>query len=262
MAEPANAARPAPTPIVRTIDGAPAVLVGDRTVVTAEQADAANSFEIGARVAAGAADLYLIEAATGGSACPVRYVLLEIPRDGRDPRATPAFGTCANRARLTFVKNRAIVTMQGFSNVGDPGPARTYTYDENRMIEDTVPPTSASRDVVGYTPTFRCAGIASQEQADAMLAAFETEYPPALVDPARVDGAVLDASTLQRIVADLACLAAQPGADAFVPDQAAALFASRRHGRSAFEALDALAQRGDARAKRFAMQMRAYAEQG
>ena len=118
---------------------------------------------------------------------------------------------------------------------------------------------------VAYTPSMKCtpftgsAKITSgvqQQRADALIAAFERDYPAALVDPSRVERALLDSATLARIVNDLACLSTQPGADSFVPEQAAALFASKRYGKAAFALL---AKRGQAR---FARQMRAFVAVG
>jgi hypothetical protein len=93
---------------------------------------------------------------------------------------------------------------------------------------------------------------AQQQRADALIAAFERDYPANLVDPVKVESTVVAPATLARIVADLACLSTQPGADPFVPEQAAALFASKRYGKAAFTHL---VKRGQVR---FAKQMRAY----
>ncbi len=111
-----------------------------------------------------------------------------------------------------------------------------------------------------YTPSLRCtaatATASGQARADALIAAFEREYPAALVDPARVEQAMIAPATLQVIVANLACLSKQPGADPFVPEQAAALFASRRYGKAAFALL------ARTREARFARQMRDYTTAG
>ena len=122
----------------------------------------------------------------------------------------------------------------------------------------TARPTMA---VISYTPTQHCTPFVGsarrvngvqQQHADMLIDAFEKDYPAALVDPDRVESAVVSPATLKAIVADLACLATQPGGDPFVPDQAAALFASKRYGAQAFALL---AKSGNAR---FAKQMRDY----
>ena len=114
---------------------------------------------------------------------------------------------------------------------------------------------------VTYTPTQRCTPFlggskqvngVQQQRADQLIAAFEDDYPAVLVDPKRVEAASISPAILQKIVSDLACLATQPGADPFVPEQAAALFASRRYGAQAFAIL---ARNANAR---FAKQMRSY----
>jgi hypothetical protein len=123
------------------------------------------------------------------------------------------------------------------------------------------PATARVPTSIAYQPSMACTPYTGsktvmngvqQQRADALIAAFERDYPAALVNPARVEGALLDPVTLARIVDDLACLSTQPGADPFVPEQAAALFASKRYGKAAFALL---AKKGQLR---FAKQMRAY----
>jgi hypothetical protein len=123
------------------------------------------------------------------------------------------------------------------------------------------PASARTPKLIDYAPTIRCvpfvgnknaATAVQQQRADALIAAFEAAYPPALGDPARVEIATVLPATLKAIVAELACLSTHPGADPFVPEQAAALFASKRYGKTAFALL---AQSGNAR---FARQMRSY----
>ena len=141
---------------------------------------------------------------------------------------------------------------QGFA--ATPGAAQTFIYREGRVTE------AVNAVAISYAPSFKCTGAGtSQAAADRIIAAFEKEYPAALVDPARVEGVAVEPAVLARIVGDLACLASLPGGDPFVADQASALFASPRHGAAAFAALDRLASAGDSAAARFARQMRAYA---
>ncbi len=132
------------------------------------------------------------------------------------------------------------------------------------LVALTAATTSSARmpKVIHYAPTMRCtpfvgnenvATLAQQNRADALIESFEKAYPPALVDPTRVEIAIVPSATLKTIIVELACLSTHPGADPFVPDQAAALFASKRYGNAAFAVL---AESGNAR---FARQMRSYA---
>ena len=100
--------------------------------------------------------------------------------------------------------------------------------------------------------------------ADRLVNAFERSYPKALAGEASVERTPLGSDALARLVADLACVSSHPGADPFVPEQALALFASKRHGRAAFAALNALARSEAASpalrsaARAFERQMRSY----
>lgn len=186
----------------------------------------------------------------------MRYVVLTIA--GTRSVATPPFGTCSSRARLLLERGRVVVRMPGFSNVGPAGPEQQFYLEADRMASTVPDPDAPTMGNLSYAPSFECTAGASPTAADAMLAAFEADYPKALVDPATVELQQLAPATLQRIVADLGCLAGQVGGDAFIPEQAVALFASRRHGAAAFAALDVLARSGDAAAERFLVQMRGY----
>lgn len=127
-----------------------------------------------------------------------------------------------------------------------PGAARTPAYSRSLRDQPVVYPGVGCPTQHG-----------SQAEADQAIAAFERAYPAALVDPATVERRTVAPAVLTRIIANLPCLAALPGGDPFVAEQASALFASRAHGRAAFAALDRLAAT-DPRAARFARQMRAY----
>lgn len=256
-----GAAKSPPSAVVRPTvavrDGAPVVLVGPQIVLTTVQAEEAARFTIGAQADTPSAQIYLVEAPSGGPACPMRYVVLTVT--ARRGVATPPFGTCSPRARLQAQGGKVVVTMPGCSNTGPAGPAETFTLKGKKMVgtgkASEAKPASAT---VSYAPSFHCSEIVTQAAADTMLSAFERDYPASLVAPAQVEGVTIPPATLARIVADLSCLASQPGGDLFIPEQAAALFASRRYGAEAFDAVEKLASEGDERARRFATQMRAY----
>ncbi|NJR77166.1 hypothetical protein [Sphingomonas corticis] len=90
--------------------------------------------------------------------------------------------------------------------------------------------------------------------------AFYRRYPKSLADPAAVETLALDDSEMANVVGYLACVATLTDGDPVVADNAAALFASPRHGRAAFARLEALAAKGGAEAAgaaRFLRQMKA-----
>lgn len=234
------------------------VLVGKRVVLTAARAEDAVRFVVRDRIDLAGRQVYLIEAPGGGSACPMRYVVLTVT--GTRSSATPPFGSCSSRARLLAPAGKVMVRMPGFSNIGPAGPDQLYTLEADRMVPAQSDSNGAASRAIVYAPSFACGKPVGPAGADAMLAAFETEYPKALVDPAQVELQDVTPATLEHLVADLACLAGQIGGDPFVPEQAAALFASRRYGVAAFAALDALARSGSGEAERFGVQMRAYTE--
>ena len=129
------------------------------------------------------------------------------------------------------------------------------------VIVTAMSASAKARNTIDYAPTLRCTAFVGaknaptrvqQQRADALIAAFEKAYPSGLVNPSRVDTAAIPPTTLKVIVEQLACLSTHPGADPFVPEQAAALFASKRYGKTAFALL---AKSGNAR---FARQMRRY----
>ncbi|MCF4129589.1 hypothetical protein [Methylobacterium sp. SyP6R] len=123
-------------------------------------------------------------------------------------------------------------------------------------------PARAAPSPVAGLPLPGCAEVRAAALFDsALVTAFETRYPRALVGEASVERLDLDPGQVENAAAYLACVAGLTGLDVFVAEQGLALFASRRHGRAALAALDRIA-RGtgpEARGARdYARQIRAY----
>lgn len=123
-------------------------------------------------------------------------------------------------------------------------------------------PARAGPAAVAGLPLPSCAEVRAAALFDsALVNAFETRYPRALVGEASVERLALDLGQVENAAAYLACVAGLTGLDVFVAEQGLALFASRRHGRAALTALDRIA-RGtgpEARdASAYARQIRAY----
>lgn len=117
-----------------------------------------------------------------------------------------------------------------------------------------------SASLGAYQPP-TCAAVRAAPSADAALGDFESTFPAALKDERLVETVALDDQDVRRVSAYLACLSART---AFAPDVVETslnLFASKRNGARAREALATLAQgRGeDADAAReFAAQVTDY----
>ena len=105
------------------------------------------------------------------------------------------------------------------------------------------PPPAEWTDTAACTVASQPATVAADfANNDRMLKRFDADWPAAWRSQRLVRRAPIAAATLRRAVATLACLAALPGARAHVRDVARPLFASRRNGTAAFEALDGLAR--------------------
>lgn len=116
---------------------------------------------------------------------------------------------------------------------------------------------------LSYSPP-SCAFVKShnspRSELDKLEDDLEKHYPVALVEAARVEHVYLVRAQLAQIVMYLACLS-KSSRGAFVPEQAMALFASKRYGREAFRVLEreSATRGGDAKdAKFFLWQMRQY----
>jgi hypothetical protein len=123
-------------------------------------------------------------------------------------------------------------------------------------------PAQAAPARVAGLPLPGCAEVRAAALFDsALVTAFETRYPRALVGEASVERLALDPGQVENAAAYLACVAGLTGFDVFVAEQGLALFASRRHVRAALRALDRIA-RGtgpEARGARdYARQIRSY----
>ncbi|PCG08081.1 hypothetical protein COA17_15185 [Sphingomonas ginsenosidimutans] len=93
--------------------------------------------------------------------------------------------------------------------------------------------------------------------------AFYRRYPTSLADPKGVDHVTLDGAAIDNVVGYLACVATLTDGDPTVADNAAALFASPRHGVAAFAALTTRAKAETPEGKgaaRFLQQMKAMVD--
>ena len=102
-----------------------------------------------------------------------------------------------------------------------------------------------------------------QADTEALLAAFNTDYPATLVNESTVKDVVISGPEMDRLTAYLACVADLSDYFPEVADGALALFSSKRHGAAALHALEKHAQKPDIdgkAAKQFLEQMQGYLE--
>jgi hypothetical protein len=105
-----------------------------------------------------------------------------------------------------------------------------------------------------------CASLQSKSY-DEVSNLFEKHFPAALIDPGRVENVSLTQNEISLLAAFAACAAAKTDFEPFVADGATAFFGSKKHGNTAFSALESTSRKpgfeGKA-AKEFAEQMRNY----
>ena len=77
--------------------------------------------------------------------------------------------------------------------------------------------------------------------AEPLLARFDRTWPDAWQTRGRLAKQPFTTASLRAVVTDLACLSTLAGSDDIVKD-ARALFASKRHGKAAFDLLDGVAR--------------------
>lgn len=96
---------------------------------------------------------------------------------------------------------------------------------------------------------------------DALADAFYARYPKSLAGEASVEQVALDAAAIDNVVRYLVCVAGATAYDPVVAENGLALFASKRHGAAARQALSALARSSDpaaGAARRFDAQIAGY----
>lgn len=183
---------------------------------------------------------HLIRGEAAGE-CPARYVV--VYRDGGGaPVVTEPFGTCSAGARARLTGGTLEVTMPAAAAGGAP---TRFRFDQGRM-RGVQPPTNLAAQVAPAgqlprpAPGCSAVGTGRTERA-AAIAAFEQSYPDEYRSTGTLKDAAIAPEELRAIVTDLACLSTWPGAEQVVPRAATPLFASKRHGKAAFAALDSVA---------------------
>lgn len=202
----------------------------------------------------GNTDYLLLAVTPVAAACPVQYQVVE-GRPKTALRISRRFGTCVDGATAALVPGGMVVSMPA-------GPARAdtvaYRYAAGRIVATAAPlpapppiiATIATPDRRGFRlATWRapaaCAAIARAEvglPADAYLGELRRTWPRDWQTRGRIGDQPFDTAALRALVTDLSCLSALPGGEAVVVEIARPLFASRRHGRAAFEQLDEVAR--------------------
>lgn len=201
-----------------------------------------------------ASDYVLLAVAPVDAACPVQYQIVEA-RGGSPLRLSRRFGSCVDGATAKLADGGLVVTMPA-----GPGRAEViaYRYASGRIeavaaAQPAPAPVVAAvvvRDRRGFRVTDwqappACAAIARAEPgapADAYLAELRRTWPRDWQTRGRIGDQPFQTAALRALVTDLSCLSALPGGERVVVETARPLFASRRHGRAAFEQLDEVAR--------------------
>ncbi|TRW17377.1 hypothetical protein [Glacieibacterium frigidum] len=199
-------------------------------------------------------DYMLLAVAANDAACPVQYQVVEA-RGAAPLRLSRRFGSCVDGATARLADGGVVVTMPA-------GPARpetiAYRYAAGRLeavaaVQPPRPPVVVQvvkQDrrgfrVTAWTAPPACAAIARAEPgvpADVYLADLRRTWPRDWQTRGRLGDQPFETAALRSLVTDLSCLSALPGGESVVIETARPLFASRRHGRAAFEQLDEVAR--------------------
>lgn len=244
-------ARPAgPVLTVAQVNGEPVLRYGKDTITRPFGATLVDRLSVVGAYPMPGGRAYLVRGAAAGP-CPVHYVVLQ-PQDGL-PRASAPFGTCAEGARVRPVRGALRITVP--SPAGEP-PA-VFAYAGGRVspvvanpgftqIAMTSGASALAADPIetwagpgGCASVGRAAAIGASER---LLTDFDRAYPADWRRQGRIEKVVIEPDQLRRVVTGLACLSTWPAADPAVPMFALPLFASKRHGRAAFELLDGVAR--------------------
>lgn len=142
---------------------------------------------------------------------------------------------------------------------------------QHEAHKQTSPSHDKEQNMVARTASLSALPTCSQLRAEysgkanteALLAAFNTDYPATLVNEATVEGVSISEPEMERLTAYLACVADLTDYFPEVADGALALYASKRHGAAAFHALQQHAKNSgiDGKAaQQFLEQMQHYVE--
>ncbi len=244
-------ARPAATALtVAQVNGEPVLRHGKDTITRPFGSTLVDRLSVVGAYPMPGGRAYLVRGVATGP-CPVHYVVMQA-QDGL-PRPSAPFGTCADGARARLTRGTLRITVPS-----SPGaPAAVFAYAAGRVVPvaaaapaaDIAMTSGASAPVVdpvdawagpgGCPSVGRAPAIGASER---LMADFERAYPADWRRQGRIEKLAFEADQLRRVVTGLACLATWPAADPAVPKAALPLFASKRHGRLAFELLDGVAR--------------------
>lgn len=230
--------------VASQVNGEPVLRYGTQTINRPFGATLVDRLDVVGTYALRTGRTYLVRGSAAGP-CPVQYVVIEMT--AATPRPSTPFGTCADGARGRISRGALFVTVPGG---GGALPAQ-FAYASGQ-ITPLSGPTLTSGAAAAPTlddPWAGPGGCATAARVDAPAAAelmsnFERGYPADWRRPNLIKRVDLDPERLRRAVVGLACLSTWPAADPSVPQAALPLFASKRHGKLAFELLDGVARDG------------------
>lgn len=231
--------RAAPAMTVATVNGESVLRYRDQTLARPFGATLVDRLDVAGAYSIGRNRAFLIRGTATG-ACPVQYVVVEFV--GGSPRTSAPFGTCADGARARATRAGLQITLPGGS----------FAYRGGSVTALTPAPMAGPALAVADSsaPWAGPGGCAMADRTDAspdvLLADFERGYPADWRRPGRLNRLEFDSAELERVVIGLACLSTWPAAEPSVPKAATPLFASKKHGRRAFDLLETIARDANA----------------
>lgn len=250
-AAPRRPARAAPPLVVSQVNGEPVLRFGTDVITRPFGATLVDRVDVVGSYALPDGRAFLVRGTTTAP-CPVHYLIVQA--QGGLPRPSAPFGTCADGARARLSRGILRVTVpSGSLEV----PSAVFAYSGGRITPVAVPtpgpstmtsgsaalpapdPIAAWAGQSGCPSVSRAAAVGASEQ---LMTSFDQHYPADWRRRGRLEKVVLEPDELRRVVTGLACLSTWPAADPAVPRAAVPLFASKRHGRLAFELLDGVAR--------------------
>jgi hypothetical protein len=188
---------------------------------------------IDGRYSVGKDRLYLVRG-TAGADCPARYLIVA-QRPGEAPAVSAPFGTCGAGASGQVVQGKLVVTV-----AAAPGSTGSIRYLYNAGAISPLDAASAVAITASADPvTCRAYKAATDGSVADMI---DRSLPAAYRRAGDLRRTDISPDTMRDVVADLACLAMLPEGSDLVPSSATEMFASRRHGKAAYAALDQVAR--------------------
>lgn len=237
----------APRMVAAQVNGEPVLRYGKDVITRPFGATLVDRLDVVGSYAVTGGRAFLVRGTATGP-CPVHYVVVQA--QAGLPRPSAPFGTCADGARARVTRGALRITVP---NAAAELPPASFAYAGGRVTPVIDPVQQAALMTSGaaagpaldaidaWAGPGGCASVtraAAIGASDEVLANFDRHYPADWRRQGRIERVTLEADELRRVVTGLACLSTWPAADPAIPQAALPIFASRKHGRTAFELLE------------------------